>query len=166
MSGQRSKLLLSLLAVIAVAVMIFIFSAQAGEDSSRLSNGLTKWVLTRVVPGFEDMPSGEQAALLKRVGFIVRKIAHFSEYALLALTLVVFLRNYRPDWQPKSMAFCAWGIATLYACTDELHQMFVDARGPSLRDVCIDSAGAVFGTLFSITLAMIILRLKKRTSER
>jgi len=33
--NQRTKLFLSLLAVIAVAVMIFFFSAQQGNDSSK-----------------------------------------------------------------------------------------------------------------------------------
>ena len=36
-------------------------------------------------------------------------------------------------------------IATLYAASDELHQVFVSGRTPSLVDVAIDSAGAAAG---------------------
>lgn len=165
MSRLKVKRMLSLLAVLAVAVMIFFFSAQDGEDSFKLSAGITKWVLTHVVPGFEDMTPGEQQAIMERAGFIVRKTAHFSEYALLALTLVIFLRYYKSGWRPPAMALCAWLVATLYACTDELHQMFVDSRGPALRDVCIDSAGAVLGALVGMTLMIIVLWCRRRAAE-
>lgn len=165
MSRQRIRRMISLLAVIAVAVMIFLFSAQDGEDSSRLSAGITRWVVARVVPGFGDMTAEEQRPILERASFIVRKAAHFSEYALFALTLVIFLRYYRSGWRPPAMAVCAWIGSTLYACTDELHQVFVDSRGPAFGDVCIDSLGAVLGALAGMTLVFIILCRGKRITD-
>lgn len=138
---------ISLLIVIAVAVMIFIFSAQEGEDSADLSNGVTQWVLSVTVPGFNDFTDAQKLEYLDRAGFWVRKCAHFSEFALLAAALVNYLRYVMLGSGFARIMEAAWGIATLYACTDELHQMFVGGRGPAIFDVCVDSAGALAGAL-------------------
>ncbi|NHC41026.1 VanZ family protein [Bacillus sp. MM2020_1] len=39
----------------------------------------------------------------------------------------------------------AIGICVLYAASDEFRQIFVPGRGPLVKDVFIDSAGAVVG---------------------
>lgn len=149
---------ISLLAVIAVAVMIFLFSAQEGEDSAELSKGMTLWLLSVLVPGFRDFTDAQKLAYLARFGHVVRKGAHFSEYALLAFTLAVHLHYVIS----RRIALKSWGIATLYAGTDELHQMVVDGRGPAVMDVCIDSAGALAGALVGVALILIWRRYKKR----
>lgn len=155
MTDIRTKRWLSLLAVIAVAVMIFIFSAQEGEDSAKLSAGVTDWALGVAVPGYREFPPEQKLEYLERVGFVVRKVAHFSEYALLGLTLAVHLHYVLPGRRYRFMALAAWLIATLYACTDELHQMFVGGRGPAVRDVCIDSAGALTGAFVGVALIVL-----------
>lgn len=88
---QKHSLVLSLLLVIAVMVMIYCFSAQTGEESGAMSGRITRWVLSLVVPGFEDMPASEQEDLREIAGLVVRKLAHFSEYALLGLTLLLHI---------------------------------------------------------------------------
>ena len=163
--NQRTKLFLSLLAVIAVAVMIFFFSAQQGNDSSKLSGSITDWVLRRIVPGYASMTPAEQRPILRQWGFYVRKLAHFSEFALLGITLVRFF-NYaieRRVWWPILLA--AWVAATIYAGTDELHQMFVDGRGPALTDVCIDSAGALTGALITLLILRVNRHIKGEARE-
>ena len=39
---------------------------------------------------------------------------------------------------------------------DETHQMFVPGRGPQVKDVMIDSAGAFMGVLFVVAVVTII----------
>ena len=141
----------TLVIVIAVMVLIFCFSAQEGEDSSRLSSGVTQWLLTMLMPGYTDLPDAMKLEYLDRIGHIVRKVAHFSEYALLGVTLSAHLHYVIS----RRIVPAGWGIATLYAMTDELHQMFVGGRGPAVADVCIDSAGALTGAL--IGMAIILL---------
>jgi VanZ family protein len=68
---------------------------------------------------------------------VLRKCAHFTEYAVLA-SLIVFARGRTAGRD----LLIAWAAATLYACTDEYHQVFVPHRGPSIWDVGIDSSGA------------------------
>ena len=71
--------------------------------------------------------------------------------------LTAWLRLRGPD-SPRIRALPrAWGLATLYAATDELHQMFVAERGPALLDVCIDSAGALAGVLLMTVCLLLVL---------
>ncbi len=50
----------------------------------------------------------------------------------------------RPLWSAKE-AWIAIGFACFYAMTDEFHQYFVASRDASVRDVMIDTAGAMLG---------------------
>jgi VanZ family protein len=70
---------------------------------------------------------------------IGRKIVHFSEYALLAL---LWWRALRTRMSTHHATLAAFAIASAYAATDELHQIFVDGRHGSPIDWAIDSAGA------------------------
>ncbi len=149
-SKKRKRLIVFLwLLVLAVAAMIFYFSSQNGEESEKTSTGLAVFVLRLLVPGFDGMSSAEQAAYFDGLTFFVRKAAHFTEFAMLGASLRLLfhaLALRRATW-------IAWGAGTLYACTDELHQVFVDGRGPMLQDVCIDSAGVLAAALL-VTLLL------------
>jgi VanZ like protein len=70
---------------------------------------------------------------------VLRKIAHFCEYAILGLLLVRALGR-----EPLAAAA---GIA--YAGSDELHQHFVRGRHAAFRDVAIDAAGVLAGLLLA-----------------
>ena len=153
--NNQTKRRLSLLIVLAVMALIFFFSAQEGEDSAELSNGVTLWALNLLVPGFGGFPDARKLEYLQSAGYYVRKLAHFSEYALLGLTLSNYLHYVMEGRRFYRIALTAWIIATLYAMTDELHQMFVGGRGPAVFDVCIDSAGAVTGAFIGIGLIML-----------
>jgi VanZ like family len=68
---------------------------------------------------------------------VLRKIAHFCEYAVLGALLLRALA--------REVLAVAAGIA--YAATDELHQHFVAGRHAAVRDVAIDAAGVLAGVL-------------------
>ena len=157
MTVNETRRRVTLCLVIAVMVLIFCFSAQEGEDSAKLSAGLTQWLLSKLMPGFMDMSDTEKLEFLNRFGFWVRKIAHFTEYALLGVAMTAHLHYVIS----RRIVPAAWGIATLYAMTDELHQMFVGGRGPSVRDVCIDSAGALTGALIGMGILLLWHRQKR-----
>ena len=159
------KVTITLATVILVAAMIFIFSSQSGQDSSKLSGTITEWVLSRLIPGFSEMTHKQRLPYLKQWGLIIRKAAHFSEFALLAITLTFYLRYRLEGRRPQFIALCAWIAATLYACTDELHQMFVDSRGPAVTDVMIDSVGALTGAIIGTAVMALWLRHKYRAVD-
>ena len=158
---EKNSIWLSLLLVIAVMVMIYGFSAQSGEESGEMSGRLTTWVLNLIIPDFENFTPEKQESIRSAVGFIVRKTAHFTEYALLGLALLLHIAQIQKKTAVRLPLLWAWGIGTLYAATDEFHQGFVAGRGPSVRDVCIDSAGVIAGVLIMLW----ILKKRKKIHE-
>ncbi len=91
---------------------------------------------------------------------IVRKTAHFVEYALLGFLLWNSLRCYRPVrmfW----MALEAW-LTVLVPLVDETLQLVTEGRSGQVDDVWLDISGVCFGTL----CAFIVWKLWKRRKNR
>ena len=75
--------------------------------------------------------------------FYVRKLAHMTEYCILAITISLPLYVYGLRGFP--LLLLAGIICVGFAATDEYHQSMVANRGPSITDVGIDSIGALIG---------------------
>lgn len=117
---------------LAVALwMGLIFAMSAQTNSGEQSGALARLVIT--VLGGEASPDQ-----LVSVHHVLRKGAHFTEYAILAALMAWA----QPGFTPRRAAL-TWLGATLYAASDEWHQSFVPQRGPAAFDVLIDSAGAL-----------------------
>ena len=74
----------------------------------------------------------------------VRKMAHFTEYAILGILWFRGLardRTLTAGWA----AAAALAIAVGWAALDETRQSFVATRGPSVADVALDAAGGLAG---------------------
>ena len=74
--------------------------------------------------------------------FVVRKIAHLVEYAILVIFLFFGFRAYCGQTRAVLLALL---IAVLYSVSDELHQSFVPTREGKSIDVIIDACGSLFG---------------------
>lgn len=160
MRYKHTGVVLSVLLVLAVMAAIFFFSSQTGGESGGLSEAIVTALLRMFRPGFDRLPAYELAALYETWGFWVRKAAHFTEFAALGLAWRLLLDQFRCVALPALL--WAWLLSTLYAVTDEVHQMFVDGRAPAVRDVCIDSAGALCGVLVMMLLLWLIRRRRQR----
>ena len=156
---MKKKWLLALLwlQVIAIAGMIFWFSAQDGETSTETSDGVIDFLLHLWFPDFDGMAHEEKAAILDQFQFFVRKAAHFTEFAMLGESLRLLFHALCL----RQPLLWAWITGTLYACSDELHQMFVSGRAAMWQDVCIDSAGVLTGAL-AVMLVLYLLRKRRR----
>ena len=141
-------------AVALTAAMIFLFSAQDGPTSSKTSGWLVNRLIGWFHPEYDSLPQVGKNRLFSSYQHLVRKGAHFSEFALLGAFLLLLLNALKRRWK----APLSWLLGTLYACTDELHQMAVSSRAAMWQDVLIDSAGVLFGVL----VALLILTLRKR----
>jgi VanZ family protein len=101
-----------------------------------------------IVPFLRWLKPDMSVETLASIHFVIRKCAHLSEYAILALLLIraaICMTNLkRSAWM---LYASVWGACFLVAATDEFHQTFVVSRGASIRDVMIDSAGAIVGLL-------------------
>jgi VanZ family protein len=86
-----------------------------------------------------DLSSG-----LGTIDLIGRKIVHMAEYALLCFLWWRALRTVVPHTRALALAFA---LTVAYACSDELHQTFVEGRSGNPLDVAIDTAGAAAAVL-------------------
>ena len=89
--------------------------------------------------------------------YILRKSAHFTEYAILGGLLFRAFRagdpvRWRFKWALQSFVFAA-----SWALLDELHQSFTRKRGGSIWDSVLDSSGA----LFMLTAIWIVARRRR-----
>ena len=149
------------LLVILVAAIIFFFSSQNAEESSNTSGGLTGFLLRLFVPGYDSMTHKERTSLFKKIHHLVRKGAHFTEFALLGVSLRLLFQAL----SLRRPILWAWIAGTLYACTDELHQILVNSRAAMWQDVGIDSAGVLAGVLLVTLWLLLRGRRKRRTCE-
>ena len=86
---------------------------------------------------------------------LIRKAAHVTEYAVFAALLFLRLES-----AGKKRFFTAWGLGTLTGAIDETLQIF-SHRGSQVRDVLIDTAGALLG----LGVVMLILYLISRKEK-
>ena len=137
---------LSFLPAILMMYVIYSFSAQTGEVSGQLSYKISyKIVETQNQLLNENKSSAELAVSADTIHFYVRKAGHMTEYFLLAVAISfpLYVYGVRGIW----LVILAGIICVGFAGLDEYHQSFVADRGPSLRDVGIDSIGALIGIL-------------------
>lgn len=158
----RSGIKCAIWLTVTLAFMVFIFSmsAENGPQSSSLSGEICRKIGEIFVPGFKSESAAAQAAFIESITFAVRKAAHMTEYAILAILWCTTLGAF--GVRGKKRVLIAFLIAFGYACTDEFHQRFVPGRGPSPIDVMIDSTGAVIGLL----LRTLVLHLHERRRRK
>ncbi len=78
------------------------------------------------------------------IQFTFFKTLHVIEYAFLCVLWIRALRN-TTTWSWPTIALTSFVITVVYAFSDELHQQFVPTREGKLRDVAIDTLGALVG---------------------
>lgn len=91
---------------------------------------------------FSSIPNLELTGDLSAYDLVLRKLAHITEYAILAFLWWFSL----PKKDNQTRAIYAITISVLYAFSDELHQHFVYSRDGKILDVLIDSIGVTIGT--------------------
>lgn len=112
------------LPVIAWCFLIFYFT------SSPLATGNST---AKIIAENTNLPYNG----IEMVNVAIRKYAHLTAFGILA---ILFLRAMLPC---RRTYLLAWAFTTLYAFSDEWHQAFVPGRNASVRDVMLDSMGAL-----------------------
>lgn len=155
---------ISWLPALIIMGMIFQFSAKPAVNSDESS----RTVANLVIKLYEDisdheLEDGERIYLIDTVNHVIRKGAHFTEYAILACSVAFHL--YVWGKRRKSILFIATAISALYAISDEVHQLYVPGRSGELRDVIIDSCGAITGAFLFCVIWLIISKIKTRKTK-
>jgi VanZ family protein len=120
------------------------------------------YIMSNQPSNISDYQSGSLIRILYSVGvdmnsifgqlanFVVRKCAHFLEYMILALLTSNALKLY---FNMRKVFILTIIIVFFYACSDEIHQLFVSGREGAFRDVIIDTCGGI---------VLVLLKLCKR----
>ena len=131
-----------------IAWMLLIFAGSSdvlsAEHTSRFVVPFLRWLEP-------DIP----AETLASIHFIVRKCTHVGEYAVLWLLLLraaTLMTNSRRSI--PILYVSVLGVCLIVAVTDEFHQTFVASRGASVRDIMIDTSGAVLGLVIASIIRM------------
>jgi VanZ family protein len=137
--------------------MALIFTASSDSHSSARSWNLVEPILHWLFPVMSQPH-------IEDIHLFIRKCAHLTEYAILALLLWRALhvsKNKLPAWSwPKVGGTLL--LVFLYAATDEFHQSFVPTRTARVSDVFIDTAGGAIGLL----VLWFIYHFRKRPQEK
>lgn len=145
---------LSFIPAIVMMYVIFSFSSQDGTASGNLSYQVSEFIVETVNEALElGWTDGEEEYYIQKIHYPVRKMAHMAEYFLLAVSVSfpLYVYGVRGIWLP----LLAGAICVGFACLDEYHQSFVAGRGPSKKDVAIDSIGAAAGVILMQILCFI-----------
>ena len=152
---QRVLALVTLIPLILISTVIFRFSAQTGEQSTKVSNGLTVRLLSLFMD-VSELSDEELETLLTSLRHKIRKTAHILEYAAFGF----FLELHLCTWLKKLPWLWGLVVSVLYGFSDELHQHFVGERIMQVKDVGFDLFGAALGIGAYTLLALLVRRLR------
>jgi len=132
-----------------VATITSIFSTHyfSYEKTGRVFIPILHWLIPR---------ANSHTLYLLHVG--IRKLAHVTEFGVFSVTIFHGIRGSSTGWR-LSWALATLAIAATYAGLDEWHQSFVPMREARLRDVLIDT----FGALLAQSLVWIYARAKRKS---
>ena len=148
--------------LLAVMSAVFFFSAEPADRSQATSDGFIFKVVSVFYPKLKTMTDKQWNDFLEKTSGPVRKLAHFSIYGLMGVFSILSIISYR---KPKYGIRCVWAwlLCILYAVSDEIHQYFSAGRSCEVRDMLIDSLGALLGIVIMTGLCIII---RKRIEKR
>ena len=149
------KKIIAWILVILWMIVIFVLSDMNGEKSHSISEGTIESVVTNVVDTTNNLnitkKTANQVKSIKNISeilnYVIRKILHMLEYAILYLLLYNAFSKYNID--NKRILFYSIIICFIYSCTDEYHQSFRERTG-HFSDVLID--------MFGVFIINIVLR--------
>ena len=148
-----------ILLILINCLVIFGFSSQKAEESSNTSSKIVDAIVDTLYRN-KKIVNQEVQMLKENITTLVRKGAHFSIYTCLGILTFLYIGTYPINLKKRFLYTILFCIA--YACSDEFHQMFVEGRSGEIRDICIDTCGALFGTVIVIAISKFVNLIKKK----
>lgn len=148
-----------------VAILVFIWgnSMVPGESSGELS-GKVLDTMNAAAAGvglpddfFTYYQDTDGDGIPEPTAYIVRKMAHMTEFAALAMVLWLRLES-----RGRKRTLTAFLGSACVAAVDELIQRFAVNRGSSFIDVMIDCSGAALGLLVINALTWLFHRVRAK----
>ena len=145
---NKKKIIFVILTVACIA-FIWINSSMDANESSELSGGVLGLINSFI------MNMGIEQELSEN---IIRKTAHFTEYAVLAVLLTTDFKLFKADMRNQGFMVPFTGL--LIAAVDETIQLFPAGRSSSVVDVWIDFGGVCAGFLIALAAYKIMEKSK------
>lgn len=144
---MKKKIILALLLLL--MFLIFCFSAQPSDDSTETSSHVCKILANLMFSDFSSYNISVQNIITDGLSHIVRKTAHFTEYACMGFLFYFYFSD-----KKSRCLLSVLGVA-LYASSDEMHQLFINGRSGQVTDVLLDTCGGICGAFLAFVLLCI-----------
>ena len=131
--------------ILLVFWMMFIFSLSNdnGVVSTKKSDGFIIKMVETI--SHKRLSDSEKEKWTTYLVVPVRKGAHLFVYLILGLLVYSLITEFISN-SYKSLLLSI-GISLLYACSDEIHQLFVSGRSGQVSDIILDVFGSLLGVL-------------------
>lgn len=151
---MKTKYILNIIFIIIWLFIIFSFSAEDATKSEHRSDEVIINAVETITR--EEIPENQRQKIIDEYIVIVRKSAHFFLYFILA---IIVFTLYKRIFGLNSKTFIYTIIfCFIYACSDEIHQLFISGRTARIFDIFVDTSGA----LLSTTILTLIFYLKNK----
>ena len=135
------KRMFKLTLLIGWMLLIFLFSNDTGEVSTKKSDGFIVGTIEFLLE--RELTDAEKIKCIDWFVVPVRKGAHLLVYFVLGYLMISTLKEFR--LVDKRTYIFAIILCILYSISDEVHQYFVPGRSAGIVDVAIDTVGASLG---------------------
>lgn len=120
--------------------MALIFFASTGTFSAANTSLILRPLLLWLFPHISETS-------IDLAHFLVRKAAHFTEYAIFGLLAARAFMDSSHDALRRGWFFAALLLLIFYSLSDEFHQSFVPSRTASIYDSLLDTSGGLTALL-------------------
>lgn len=145
---------LNIALIIIWMLTIFNFSHQNSTESSGLSDKIIVKIAETLSK--KELSATEKRHIIKKYKLLVRKAAHFISYFILGTLIIILFIDLKINIKKSNLITLI--ICFIYACTDEIHQLFISGRNGSFIDVLIDT----FGAATSLIIIYLLLLIKRK----
>ena len=149
---MKIKQILAFLLVITITCIIFNFSLQPADISDAQSGlfvNIAKMILDTIPNITVDIDT---------LTTIIRKLAHFSEYGALGVSVYILCVSVKSYSHSKLLYF--YGIIIPFI--DECIQAFIPGRSCQISDMLLDMSGFMTGLLVSYLLHKLLSKTNRR----
>lgn len=129
-----------------------IHSLINGENSFAVSDYIVNLIIKYIYPT-------TNIHTIRSITFLVRKLAHFSEYALLFSFFNCFMISHT-SYKNKALVFVTLFALIFLPLIDETVQYFSPGRSPMVYDIWIDAVGGAVGIIISGLIYYIVRKIR------
>lgn len=157
---MKIKNILNIILIIIWLFIIFSFSAEDATKSEHRSDEVIINAVETITR--EEIPENQRQKIIDEYIVIVRKSAHFFLYFILA---IIVFTLYKRIFGLNSKTFIYTIIfCFIYACSDEIHQLFINGRTARIFDVFVDTTGAILSTTLLTIFSLLLKKIKKNNT--